>query len=331
MPEIEWLPVPAARFPSPPVWHGGERALYWSDIDACRLFRLNAADGAVETILDDGRPTGAIVPQADGSLLLFRDRGNVVAMRGGALAETVVPDIADFRKTRCAAAAADKSGRVVCAFLSDSHHQVRYMLLDRSGRYSALYETTGIPSGMAFACDGGALFASNMHPTCPEISKAIYDSSAAAPDIRPAEKIADFLQPGRPVKGVPAGLAAVADGSVAVAVSGDSLISQFAPSGGVLRRLQIPARRPVGLCFGGEALGTLFVTAAGAHSPGIDGEHAGGIAAIRGFATGAAPFPARIGLPDGDCLPEVAGAGAEPAAQESAGGASDADEAAGNA
>ena len=120
MPEIEWLPVPAARFPSPPVWHGGERALYWSDIDACRLFRLNAADGAVETLLDDGRPTGAIVPQADGSLLLFRDRGNVVAMRGGALAETVVPDIADFRKTRCAAAAADKSGRVVCAFLSDS-------------------------------------------------------------------------------------------------------------------------------------------------------------------------------------------------------------------
>lgn len=331
MPEVEWLPVPAARFPSPPVWHGGERALYWSDIDARRVFRYNAADGSVETILDDGRPTGAIVLQADGSLLLFRDRGNVVAMRGGALAETVVPDISDFRRTRCAAAAADRSGRVVCAFLSDSLHQVRYMLLNRSGRYSTLYETTGIPSGLAFACDGGALFASNMHPTCPEITKAPYDSSEAAPDIRPAERIADFLQPGRPVRGVPAGLAAIADGSVAAAVSGDSLVAQFAPSGGVLRRMQLPARRPVGLCFGGEALGTLFVTAAGAHCPGIDGEHAGGLAAIRGFASGAAPFPARIGLPDGDCAPEAAVTEAEPAAPEGAAGVAAAGDAIENA
>ena len=107
MAEIDWFPEAAAKFPSSPVWHGDEGALYWSDIDACRLYRLRPADGAVETVLDDGRPVGALVPQADGSLLLFRDRGNVVAFRDGGIAETVVPDIADFRKTRYASAAAD--------------------------------------------------------------------------------------------------------------------------------------------------------------------------------------------------------------------------------
>lgn len=305
MAEIDWFPEAAARFPSSPVWHGGEGALYWSDIDACRLYRLRPADGAVETVLDDGRPVGALVPQADGSLLLFRDRGNVVAFRDGGIAETVVPDIADFRKTRYASAAADAAGRVVCSVLSDSFHQVRYMLLDRGGRLSTLCETTGVPAGIAFADGGGAVLAANSYPTRPDIFRAPYDASAQEPLGEPLQKIADYLQLGRPAKGVPAGLAVASDGSVVAAVSGDSAIERLAPTGGVLLRMPLPVRRPIGLCFGGEALDVLYVTTAGAHRRGFDGEHAGELAAVRGFpVSGAAPFLAKIGLPDDASLPD---------------------------
>lgn len=298
MSQVEWISAaPAANFPSAPLWHTGENRLYWADIALCKLFRLDPATGEAETLLDDGRPVGAIIMRADGSLLLFRDGGNVVAFRDGAVAETVVPPIADCRRTRYACAAADSAGRVVCAMLSDPSHPARLFLLDQSGRLTLLREFPGVPSGLAFVEEGRALLFSNSYATRPETIRLDYDASAAALPLVGAPR--DFFrcqdETPRP-RGAPAGIAPAADGSVLVARVGGGAVVRHVPTGEKLATHTIQAKRPIGLCFGGEGLRDLYVTTAGAHRIAIDGAHAGEIAVIRDFqVAGAAPYCAGIG------------------------------------
>ena len=58
------------------------KKLYWTDIDRGRLYRFDPTDYSHELEYED-RPVGGFTLQADGKLLLFRDRGNVVTWSNG--------------------------------------------------------------------------------------------------------------------------------------------------------------------------------------------------------------------------------------------------------
>ena len=295
MSQVEWLAAAApSRYPSAPVWNQTEARLYWSDIDACKLFRLDPASGEVETVLDDGRPVGAIVVQADASLLLFRENGCVESFRDGAVTDTVVPPISDLRRTRFACAVADPAGCVICATLSSPKHPARLYLLDRNGRLSLLRETIGTPSGLSFTADGRTLLFSNSHAIRPETLRFDYGASPLA-----AAPFFSCLDEAPRQRGVPGGIAPVADGSVIIARIGGAAAIRHVPTGERLYTYSIPVKRPIGLCFGGPEMRDIFITTAGAHRIFIDGAHAGEIAFLPGQKIqGAIPFPARIGLSD---------------------------------
>lgn len=298
MSQVEWIAAaPAANFPSAPLWHPGEKRLYWADIASCRLFRLDPSTGEAETLLDDGHPVGAIVLRADGSLLLFRDCGNVVVLRDGAMSEEVVPPLADCRQTRYSCAAADSAGRVVCAMLSDARHPARLFLLDQKGHLTLVKELFGIPSGLAFVDEGRAMLLSNSYATRPETMRIEYDASAAALPFVGVPSAFYRCQDETPrPRGAPAGMALAADGSVLVARVGGGAISRHIPEGDRLAMHSFPVKRPVGLCFGGEGLRDLYVTTAGAHRPVLDGANSGELAVFRDFpVAGAAPYCAGIG------------------------------------
>ena len=334
MKNAEWIDAPAVQAASAPLWHPGEGCLYWSDPATCRLFRMAPAGAAqaeptspgdtggaqaqtetaaVETVLDDGRPVGAMALQADGSLLLFRDHGNIVVFKDGAVSRTVLNGPADYRQTRFSAAAADPFGRVFCCALSDSHHAARLLLLDRSGRLSLVADGFGIPTGLAVSADGAWLYLSDAHV----LRRTIW----RIPIVRGGQPSADPLPfhdgfaDAANCPGEPDGLAAAADGSLWSARRDAGAIVRLDADGRTAETLRLPVRRPAGLCFGGPNLRDLYVTTAGAHRRVLEGARAGDLAVFRAMEmAGAAPFVSRIQLPDEVQTPAATKA-VEPAAE----------------
>ena len=79
-----------------PLWHAVEKAVYWCDIPAGRIFRFLPKTGKHEQIYH-GELVGGFTIQTDGSLLLFMARGSVKLLRGGKLV-TVIDEIESERK-----------------------------------------------------------------------------------------------------------------------------------------------------------------------------------------------------------------------------------------
>ena len=66
-----------------PLWHPGEKRLYWVDIPTGRLFRYTPSDGTHEQV-HEGEQIGGFTIQADGALLFFMAGGAVKIWREGA-------------------------------------------------------------------------------------------------------------------------------------------------------------------------------------------------------------------------------------------------------
>ncbi len=134
-----------------PLWHPMERRIYWTDIPAGRMFRYDPATNAHEQCYQ-GRPVGGFTIQADGSLLLFMDRGTVARWSGGDTT-TVVEEIAAEREFRFNDVIADPRGRVFCGIVSDDGKKGRLYRLDPDGSLALLLDDIGCSNGMAFSAD----------------------------------------------------------------------------------------------------------------------------------------------------------------------------------
>lgn len=285
MSQVEWMEsAPAAKYPSVPLWHSREKRLYWSDVESCRLYRTDSETFETETLLDDGRPVGAMTECDDGALLLFRDNGEVVMMRRGMLADEPVALSPELKGTRFSCAAVDSLGHIVCAVLSDWHHPARVFFLDECGKFHLLFEVIGIPSGMAFTEDGRTLLMANSYATRAEVLRVGYSAeNGVLPSIGPSSVFASFVNDQQRQRGMPGGVACLKDGSIMVARIGGASLVRYTSSGERMCAISLPVKRPVGVCFGGESLENLFVTTAGVHRLVLDGAHAGEVATIRNY------------------------------------------------
>ena len=291
---IEWPVSLPARTGAMPVWHPGEKRLYWCDPAGGDLYRFNPEDGSNELCLTD-RPIGAMTLQADGSLLLFRDQANIVVLRNGAVDETVIASIAEFRLTQFASAAADPRGRVICSVLSDSHHTGRLMRLDTDGRLEFVADGFGIPGAMAFDETGTRLYFNDAHSTHLVTWRYDYDpETGTIGERRPFYRV---LDEDSDESGAPMGLAIDADENVWIARWGGARIVRHAPDGAIAATEQLPVRKPFGIAFGGDDLADIYITTAGGHRRSIEGLHAGDLARMRVEGVkGRLPFRSRIGL-----------------------------------
>ncbi len=296
--ETFWLSAPSSQVASSPVWHPEEKSLYWSDIVACKLYKYDPSTGVTETVLDDGRPTGAIVLQANGSLLLLRDGANIVTFKNGEITGTVINAISDYKQTRFSAACADSSGRVVCAVISDVRHPARLLLLDRSGKLSLIEDDFGIPAGLAFSPDGSSLYFDDSHGTHLSTWRYPYEAEAENPFTHARTLFHACFDDGNTYPGAPAGIAAMEDGSLWIARRDGAMFVHHNEDGKILNSFRIPIRKPTGLCFAGDDLTDAYVTTSSAHRKTLEGIHAGDLALVRGLGKGAKPFVSKIILDD---------------------------------
>jgi len=275
-----------------PLWHEAEMRVYWVDIPTGRLFRCDPESGEHETCYHD-RPIGGFTLQADGSLLLFRDRGNVVVWRDGRIVRTVIEEVPDLALTRFNDVCADPEGRVFCGTMAAPGASARLYRLDREGTLTLLGDGYGTSNGMGFSPDERLLYFNDSGTAAPRTYVFDYDRAAGTlANRRVFRDAAACHDPGKPD-----GLAIDTQGFVWTARWDGEALLRHARDGRVVDTIEFPVRKVSSLCFGGEGLREIFATTAGGENRAENGEHAGSLFCLTGYLASGLPRPmSRIGI-----------------------------------
>jgi sugar lactone lactonase YvrE len=275
-----------------PLWHVTEKRVYWVDIPPGKLYRFDPATGVNELCHHD-RPIGGYTLQADGSLLLFRDRGNVVVWRDGQIVRTVIEEIPDLVRTRFNDVCADPAGRVFCGTMAIPGASARLYRLDCDGTLTLLGEGYGTSNGMGFSPDERLLYFNDSGTDTP--CTHVFDYVRATGALSNRRVLRAAVASGDP--GRPDGLAVDAQGFVWTARWDGSALLRHSPDGAVVDTLPFPVRKVSSLCFAGEGLRDIYATTAGGGDRAANGAHAGALFRIRGYPVAGLARPvSRIGL-----------------------------------
>jgi D-xylono/L-arabinono-1,4-lactonase len=269
-----------------PIWHEAEKRLYWCDIPAGRMFRYDPATGDHEQFYD-GPVVGGFTIQADGSLLLFGERGRIWIWRDGET-EDVIPEIPDEVNTRFNDVIADPEGRVFCGTMPTDDRPGHLYRLDRNGDLTVVIDGVGVSNGLGFTPDLSEMY--HTDSTKREINRYRYD--------RATGEISDkklFLKTPDD-EGVPDGMTVDVDGYVWSARWDGNALFRYTPSGELDRSYQFPAKKVSSAIFAGDDYSDIYVTTAGGTNKPEEGEGAGALFRIRPGFQGKAEFLSRIGL-----------------------------------
>lgn len=261
-----------------PVWSAEERALYWVDIRAPALHRLDPDSGASRSWPMPSRigsfglreAGGAVVALVDGFHLLDFDTGELTFVAGPSepVAGTrfndgkVAPDGRFFAGTMDEAQLA----RPIAALFR----------LDPDGSLQQVVDGLIVSNGLAWSADGRTMFHSD--------SKAevvwTYDYDPRSGEVSNRRELA------RPTgaQGRPDGGATDEKGYYWSAGISAGVLNRWAPDGTLDRSIPMPCARPTAPCFGGPDLRTIFVTSLRHDLPAgvlADKPLSGGIFAVR--------------------------------------------------
>jgi sugar lactone lactonase YvrE len=269
-----------------PVWREQEQALYWVDIPARTIARLD---------VDTGKKTGWRLPEKV-ACITFDRHGTVLAgCETGLFAVTLstacqasvrklaapffpLPGMR-FNDGRC-----DRQGRFWAgtmvqdmALVSAAGSLYRY---DADGTLSApVVDALIVQNGLAWSPQGTTMYLSDSHPARRLVWAFDYDVDTGEP--RNRRVFADLNE----FSGRPDGAAVDADGCYWTCANDAGLLLRFTPLGRLDRSIALPVTKPSMCTFGGRELDTLFVTsirpASGAN------EHDGHLFALRPGVRGA--------------------------------------------
>ena len=243
-----------AQLGESPVWSAEEQSLYWVDILAPALHRLDPATGATRTWK---------MPQSIGSFGLRTRGGAVVALRSG----LYLFDFDTSQLTPVAAPEADKpsnrfndgkvspDGRFWAGTMDDEFLKRplgALYRLDPDGSCHQMVEGLIVSNGLAWSADGRTMFHSDSKAQI--ISRYDYDLESGAISngriiARPSEEV-----------GRPDGAAADMEGFYWSAGISAGVLNRWAPDGRLDRQIPLPCAAPTMPCFGGPDMKTIYVT-----------------------------------------------------------------------
>jgi len=238
-----------------PLWSADEGVLYWVDIKQPRVLRYHLESGA----------TG-VFPMSEeiGCLGLVQGGGLIAGLRSGFayldLEQGTVQPIADperhlpgnrFNDGKC-----DSAGRFWAGTMDDGESEPSGSLYRLSPDLSVERMDQGyvITNGPAFSPDGTTLYHNDT------LQRRIY-AFECDPDTGALGHRRTFAEIPAEL-GYPDGLTVDAEGGVWCALWGGWRVTRFTPAGEVDQWLELPVSQVTSCTFGGQALGTLFVTTA---------------------------------------------------------------------
>jgi D-xylono/L-arabinono-1,4-lactonase len=252
------------RLAENPIWSERHGGFFWTDILAGKLWFWDHR--AEPIVVYEGPPVGGFTIQADGKLLLFRERGNIVVYcpvekAVAALHERIDLIARDFGRFNDVIACPD--GSVLCGSLAGNNPGYLFRLrID--GDIELVYSGVGLSNGLAFSPDLKLVYYVD------SAKKKIYRAKYSADEL--GERREFYSHPGL---GCPDGLTVDVFGNIYVAIWEEGKLLHLAHDGKLTGEIQFPAARLTSVCFGTQALDRLLVTSA-MSSEDIDAECFGG-------------------------------------------------------
>lgn len=251
--QVEVAARGADRLGECPLWDERESMLWWVDSRWPALKRFDPATGAVMM---------QVLPEVVGSIA-FRDQGGLLAATksglhvldgsGGALEPMANPE-AHLPENRFNDGRCDRAGRFWAGTMCDARRDPTGSLyrFDADFACAKLRNAIIIPNGLAFSPDNRTMYFAdtNRHT----IWAWDYDLASGA-----ATNERVFADTG---EGRPDGSCVDADGGLWNAQYGGGRLVRYAPTGKVDRVVEVPVANPTCCAFGGDDLGTLYVTTA---------------------------------------------------------------------
>jgi L-arabinonolactonase len=277
-----------------PVWDPRRSELLWTDIHGRRLHRLTSEGAASELALDDKLCSFAVA--AGGDLVaaftkrvarLDRDTGAVRELHP---VETALP------ATRCNDGRPDRHGGFVFGTM-DEQNDPRQTLgsfyhWDAQRGPTLIRAGVAIANGLCFSPDGLTIYYADS--PLGTIWRASYDPVTG---IAADESVFAGPDPDVPGDtGSPDGSAVDEHGCIWNARWGAWGIARFTPDGVLDTIIDVPVPQPSAVAFGGDDLGTLYITTAREHmAPGDPRyELSGALFAVTPGVTGIADTPVRV-------------------------------------
>lgn len=255
---------PRCELGESPFWHPVENALYWCDISACRLWRLEPAGGALAH-WDFDSELGCAAPARSGGLLLAMRKGLWrFDPAQGALSE-VAPAPYDPARERFNDGKCDPAGRFWSGTIYEPRQPPLAALyrLDAAGRLTREADGITVSNGLAWSPDGRTMYWTDT--TSHRIFALDFDPASGTASNRRVFAQFEPRREGQPLEeygGRPDGGTVDAEGNYWAAMYEGGRVLQISPQGRTLREIRLPVRCPTMPCFGGPDLKTLYVTTA---------------------------------------------------------------------
>lgn len=248
------LAVPVSELGEGPCWDDATGSLYWVDIPACRVHRLDRDGGTAGW--DAGLPVGAIAPRAGGGLVLAAEDGfHALDTATGGL--TRLAEIDHGRPgIRMNDGACDRVGRFFAGSMASDESPGAGALyrLDPDHSITRIITGVGISNGIGWSPDDTLMY----YVDSLTYQLDVFDYDPATGAIAGRRK---FVSLGRG-EVMPDGLTVDADGGVWVALWGGGVVRCYSPAGQLTRVAELPAANVTSCAFGGPDLATLYITTA---------------------------------------------------------------------
>lgn len=260
---------PVAHHAETPVWWPGWGGLRYTDGHAGDLLTLRD-DGVTRQHIDDEYLAFAR-PRTNGGFVAVGARTLYLADEPEGETRSVAT-LLDDPSVRMNDGCCDPRGRLLTGSMAhDSTPDAGVLLrLDTDLAVTTVLPKTTMSNGIAYAPDGRRVY----HVDTGAQRIDVFD--VVDGDLRGRRMLARIPND----VGSPDGLTVAADGTVWVAIWGGSAVHGYAPDGSLIERIELPVPQVSACTFGGDDLGTLFITTSAQDMPADHGTEAGSVFAV---------------------------------------------------
>ena len=280
---VDCLTPPLYKVGESPIWRADEAALYWVDIPAKQIHRLDVETKSLKSWSTDEMVgciaftrTGTLIAAMESGIFLLKLQAHarVASVTLAALAQPMAN--MRFNDGRC-----DRQGRFWAGTMHmdmAAAHAVGglYRYTADDGLSAPYVQGLLTQNGLAFSPSGDLMYLSDSHPSVQKIWVFDYNIEMGIPSKQ--RLFVDMNQhPGRPD-----GAAVDIDGCYWTCANDAGQLLRFTPGGKLDRHISLPIKKPSMCAFGGKAFDTLYVTSIRPQNEAdlVDQPHAGAVFAV---------------------------------------------------
>ncbi|MFB8189014.1 SMP-30/gluconolactonase/LRE family protein [Microbacterium sp. NPDC055988] len=261
---------PVAHHAEGPVWWSGWGGLRWVDGEAGDLLTMRS-DGVTRQHIDDEYLAFAR-PRTNGGLVAVGAR--TLYLADDVDGETrAAANLGDDPRVRMNDGCCDTRGRLLAGSMAyDAAPDGGFVLrVDAELGTSTVLPRATISNGIGFSPDGRRAYYVDT------ATHRIDVLDVAEGELRGRRAFVSIPEE----QGSPDGLTVAADGSVWVALWGGSAVHGYDASGALVQTIDLPVPQVSACTFGGDDLGTLYITTSAQGLPVDHGTEAGSMFAVR--------------------------------------------------